>query len=409
MLSPKSLASLLSNALCCHASSAFILRLSRPNFSNSVSFSSTLVRLNSENNAHIITTSTSDDITETMRQESLKNYDKVRNHFSSRDNDIIFLPNYTESSRYIDANFDTILFDCDGVIYRGVDAIPDAAESVKGLIQAGKKILFVTNNAGSNRMQLRDKLAKLLDLEDELIEEQMVAASYSAAKYVEKALGQAGIDMADTNLHVIGTGGLCDELRSFGCRVTGGPSSDHDDNYIPSMSRDELASYTFDHETNFGKVKVNAVVVGLDNDFSYRKLCICTVLLQMYPDALLVATNEDAYDLVGSDARHLPGNELLVKAIEHSSQRDAINVGKPSKILAELLSEEHGFDPSRTLMVGDRLDTDVRFGKDSGMKSALVLTGCTTVEKLIEVNGGTEDEPLPDIIFPHCGLMGIHK
>ena len=74
-------------------------------------------------------------------------------------------------------------------------------------------------------MQLRDKLAKMLDLEDELTEGQMVAASYSAAKYVEKALNAKGIEMGDANVHVIGTGGLCDELRSFGCRVTGGPSS----------------------------------------------------------------------------------------------------------------------------------------------------------------------------------------
>ena len=58
-------------------------------------------------------------------------------------------------------------------------------------------------------MQLRDKLAKMLELEDELLTEgQMVAVSYSAAKYVEKALGDKGIQMVDANMHVIGTGGL---------------------------------------------------------------------------------------------------------------------------------------------------------------------------------------------------------
>ena len=56
-------------------------------------------------------------------------------------------------------------------------------------------------------------------------------------------------------------------------------------------------------------------------------------------------------------------------------------------------------------MVGDRLDTDVKFGKDSGMKTALVLTGCTTAEKLMEVGVGTDEEPLPHIIFPHMGMM----
>merc|ERR1719245_2212550 len=150
------------------------------------------------------------------------------------------------------------------------------------------------------------------------------------------------------------------------------------------MSRDELASYRFVNEIG-PKGTIDAVVVGLDNEFNYRKLCIANVLLQRYPDAVLIATNEDAYDLVGSDARHLPGNGSLVKAIETCSQRNAINVGKPSKILAELLSEEHGLNPSRTLFVGDCLDTDVRFGKDGGMKSALVLTGCTSASKIIQI------------------------
>ena len=58
-------------------------------------------------------------------------------------------------------------------------------------------------------------------------------------------------------------------------------------------------------------------------------------------------------------------------------------------------------------MVGDRLDTDVKFGKDGGMKSALVvLTGCTTANKLKEVGVATEKEPLPHIVMiPHMGGM----
>ena len=344
---------------------------------------------------------TSADVTETIRQESLQQYDMVMDHFMFElGNDMVFLQDLKETSRYIDDNFDAILFDCDGVLYRGTDAIPDAAESLKSLLGQDKKVLFVTNNAGSNRKQLRDKLATILDCPD-LTEEQMVSSSYSAARYLQKTFEGRGVSMEDSNVHVIGTGGLCDELRRFGANVTGGPSEDK-----PSMSREELASYPFNVEEG-PQGKVDAVVVGLDNEFNYRKLCIANVLLQKYPDALLVATNEDAYDLVGSDARHLPGNGSLVKAIECCSQREAINVGKPSKILAELLSEEHGLDPARTLFVGDRLDTDIKFGRDGGMKSALVLTGCTTAKALMGLGVGTDEEPLPDIIFPHMGMMGL--
>lgn len=316
-------------------------------------------------------------------------------------NDMVFLPNEQDVSSYITRNFDAILFDCDGVLYRGTDAIPDAEVSLKSLLKQNKKVLFVTNNAGSNRMQLRDKLVGILDCPD-LTESQMVSSSYSAARYVQKEFEKRDVAMEDLNVHIIGTDGLCEEFRKLGARVTGGSSEDK-----PSMSRDELASYSFADELG-SKGEIDAVIVGLDNDFNYRKLCVANVLLQNHPDALLIATNEDAFDLVGSDARHLPGNGSLVKAIEHCSQREAINVGKPSKILADLLSEEHGLDPGRTLFVGDRLDTDIRFGKDGGMKSALVLTGCTTAEKIIEIGDGTEEEPLPHIIFPHMGMMGLH-
>ncbi|GFH48619.1 hypothetical protein CTEN210_05095 [Chaetoceros tenuissimus] len=345
---------------------------------------------------------TSADITETIRKESLVEYDIVMDHFMFElGNDMVFLQNQKETSAYINDNFDAILFDCDGVLYRGTDPIPDAAKSLQSLIKSGKKVLFCTNNAGYNRMQLRDKLANILDC-PELKEEQMVSSSYSAAKYLEKSLEKNGLSMRDANVHVIGTQGLCDEISSFGARVTGGPDGDD----VPcSMSREELAEYSFAKEENQGKV--HAVVVGLDNEFNYRKLCIANVLLQRHPDAILVATNEDAFDLVGSDSRHLPGNGSLVSAIEACSQRKAVNVGKPSKILAELLSEEHDLDPSRTIFVGDRLDTDIKFGKDGGMKSALVLTGCTTSTKLVELGVGTDDEPLPNIIFPHMGMMGL--
>ena len=251
----------------------------------------------------------------------------------------------------------------------------------------------------------------------------MVGSAFSAARYLQKRLlggkegdgvvvvGEATVD--DTarpgrrkTVHVIGTEGLCREIRSAGFRVTGGQSSR---DAPPGMSRDQLATYPFAEGGDDGVV--DAVVVGLDTDFSYRKLCVANVLLQRNPAAHFVSTNEDAYDLVGADARHLPGNGALVRALEHSSRRRAVCVGKPSAVLASLIAEDHSLDPERTLMVGDRLDTDVKFGLDGGMTSALVLTGCTTAERIAELadlrTGGTVEEPLPSVIFPHMGMMSV--
>jgi ribonucleotide monophosphatase NagD (HAD superfamily) len=71
----------------------------------------------------------------------------------------------------------------------------------------------------------------------------------------------------------------------------------------------------------------------------------------------------------------------------------------------DLIAAEHGIDPSRSVVVGDRLDTDIRFGTESGMYSALVMTGVTTADKLKELREGTEEEPLPSVVFPHVGLL----
>ena len=59
----------------------------------------------------------------------------------------------------------------------------------------------------------------------------------------------------------------------------------------------------------------------------------------------------------------------------------------------------------RTAFIGDRLDTDIRFGVDHGMKSILVMTGVTNVTELRRIHTGTEEEPLPTAIMSHVGLL----
>ena len=58
-------------------------------------------------------------------------------------------------------------------------------------------------------------------------------------------------------------------------------------------------------------------------------------------------------------------------------------MGKPSPLMIDYLEFKYGFDKSRVMMVGDRLDTDVLFGKDNGLQSCLVLSGVTSEEKLL--------------------------
>jgi ribonucleotide monophosphatase NagD (HAD superfamily) len=92
--------------------------------------------------------------------------------------------------------------------------------------------------------------------------------------------------------------------------------------------------------------------------------------------------------------------------VEYSSHRKAIDVGKPSRTLFDLIQSKVTLDVRRTVFVGDRLDTDIRFGVDHGMKSVLVLTGVTNVDVLRRIHTGTVEEPIPNAIISHVGLMG---
>jgi phosphoglycolate/pyridoxal phosphate phosphatase family enzyme len=293
----------------------------------------------------------------------------------------------TAGSSFVERNIDAVLFDCDGVLYRTLDQCPGASDCIQGLMDKGKKVLFVTNNAGVNRRELRDKLMKVLAL-DSLTNEQMISSSYSCAQYLKSKLAPG------SRVHVVGSAGLCEELANTSFEISGGPS------VLPAhMTRQELADYEFPEHP------IEAVVVGHDVAMNFRKLCIADNILLQNPKALFVATNEDSFDLVGSDRRHIPGNGCTVKALEYCSKRKAVCVGKPSDTLAKLIIDEHGINPSRALFVGDRLDTDILFGNKNGMTSLLVMTGVTRAETMIKLQQGTDEEPLPDFIAPSVEML----
>jgi ribonucleotide monophosphatase NagD (HAD superfamily) len=83
--------------------------------------------------------------------------------------------------------------------------------------------------------------------------------------------------------------------------------------------------------------------------------------------------------------------------------REAVVVGKPSHWLADRLVQKAGLDPVRTVVVGDRLDTDVMLGINGGTASVLVCTGCATLEEIGGVRAG--DGRAPTYILSHVGKI----
>jgi HAD superfamily hydrolase (TIGR01450 family) len=239
------------------------------------------------------------DITESIRLDSEVEMQKVSELFKANSPRAVPLLIHTHDqlASYMSSNqIHNYLFDCDGVLYRGADPMPSASRTIEYLINSGKQVFFVTNNAQSTRMELKLKLEKVLNLPKGLMKEEMIIGSaYVASRYLTSCLSKKSNNVR--RVHVIGTSGLCQEFQSAGFDISGGPDII---GTACGMSRDELAAYPFPEG------EIDAMVIGLDPDFNYRKLCIATVLLQRNPHAILVATNRDSFDLVGVDARHLP-------------------------------------------------------------------------------------------------------
>lgn len=97
------------------------------------------------------------------------------------------------------------------------------------------------------------------------------------------------------------------------------------------------------------------------------------------PACLFIATNTDA--TFPSSTHLLPGGGSTVAPVATALGRQPFVLGKPEPFLLELLKNKYNLNPERTVMVGDRLSTDILFGSQGGLKTLLVFTGVTHQEE----------------------------
>ncbi|XP_026206957.1 glycerol-3-phosphate phosphatase [Anabas testudineus] len=250
---------------------------------------------------------------------------------------------------------DSVLFDCDGVIWRGDQAIPGAAQVINLLKEKGKRVFFVTNNSSKTRKMYAEKMSVLgFDVN----EEEVFGTAYCSAVYLKTVCKLEG------KVYLMGSDAMRQELEAVGIQQTGvGP--DH-----ISGKQTDWANVPLDPE-------VKAVLVGFDAHFSYMKLNRAFQYLTQQ-DCLFVGTNRDTrLPLEGGKA--VPGTGCLLLAVETAAQRQAQTVGKPNHFMFDCVASKFGVDPDRCLMVGDRLDTDILLGSNCGLKTLLTLTGVSTV------------------------------
>ena len=249
--------------------------------------------------------------------------------------------------------FRGFILDLDGTVYRGDQLIPGAESVVRLLRENKRKIVFLSNKP----IQTRDEYAsKLTRLGIPTRPEEVINPSFVMVNYLKKVAPRA-------RLFVVGETPFIEELKRAGFRITDEPK------------------------------QVEYVVVAFDRTFDYQKLNIAFQSIKL--GAHFVATNSDPTCPV--EGGEIPDCAGMIAAIEAvTGKKVEIVVGKPSSIMIQAALDVMGLMPADCILIGDRVETDIKMGKDSGMATGIVLTGVTD-EKTLEEYKHTSIQP--DFVF----------
>jgi len=245
------------------------------------------------------------------------------------------------------------IFDMDGVLYRGRDAIAGAPDAIALLRRLSKRVVFLTNNSTRTREMYVD-LLRGMNIEtgaDEIFTSASITIDWLEAHVMEEGLANA-----DVNVYVIGEDGLKIDLPKRGFTVKNDDELD--------ANREACAS-------------VNFVIVGLDRTLTYKKLELALACL--VSGAKFLVTNDDAALPVESGSI-APGAGAIVQALITCSKRQpdfGSPFGKPNPAVFHEIARNTGISIDAMISVGDRLETDILASKRAGVMCVLVLSGIT--------------------------------
>jgi NagD protein len=226
--------------------------------------------------------------------------------------------------------------DMDGVIYHGRKVVKGAVEFVDWLKRENKEFLFLTNSAQKSPLELRHKLQVLgIDVGQEHF---MTSAMATASFLVSQCPGG--------RVYVIGEAALSQELYNAGFI--------HDDRTPDYVVVGETTNYTFEKL----ETAVNLILNG----------------------AKLIGTNPD---LTGpTETGIAPACRSLISPIEMATGRKAYFIGKPNPLIMRHSLQKLKCRREDTVIIGDRMDTDIIAGIESCIDTVLVLSGITKAEDL---------------------------
>ena len=224
--------------------------------------------------------------------------------------------------------------DMDGVIYHGNKVLPGVVEFIDWLHRENKKFLFLTNNSGYTPRELQQKLSRMgLDVSEEHF---YTSALATAAFLKEQSPG--------CSVYAIGEAGLHNALYDAGITMN--------------------------------DVNPDYVVVGESKSYSLDTLTKATNLV--LNGAKLIGANSDLTGPIENGIAPACGS--LIAPIELATGKKAYFCGKPNPLMMRTGLKILGCHSGEAVMVGDRMDTDIISGMESGMSTVLVLSGVSTRE-----------------------------
>ena len=230
------------------------------------------------------------------------------------------------------------LFDIDGTLAVGDTLYEGSAPLLDYIKKIGGKAYFITNNSTKSGSDYVEKFRHAFGLETK--EEQFITSGYMTLRFLKE-------HYADKKIFVLGTASFIAELRRNGLDVT------------------ETVTETSVHT-------IACVVVAYDSELTYEKLVqACKVLSTT--NVPFYATNPDLCCPI--DFGFIPDCGAICNMITDSTGKRPIYLGKPSKDVVELCLAHSGLSREETLVVGDRLYTDIACGINGGVDTCVVFTG----------------------------------
>jgi NagD protein len=249
--------------------------------------------------------------------------------------------------------FKGFIFDLDGTVYLSDRLIPDADRVIRLIRESGRRVVFLSNKPIQTR---EDYASKLTRLGIPTQPDEVINSTFVMTNYLKKIAPQA-------RLFVVGETPFIEELKRAGFQITDEPK------------------------------QIEYVVVAFDRTFDYGKLNTAFQAIKL--GAHFVATNPDRTCPV--EGGEIPDCAGMIAAIEAVTEKKVeIIVGKPSPIMIQAALDVMGLRPEECILIGDRLETDIRMGKESGIATGIVLTGVTDEETLKKVK---HTPAQPDFVF----------